>query len=257
MQLDIAVESVLTANGAMHALLRRLIGAPTRWSATAPASTPRRSRAACWTSRPTSDSARSAQGCTAPTRTRPPGTTCPGAVLLALGTDGGRGLEASPREAGGELHLAMDNCPHQAVLVGEPAAIDRAREAAAREGIVCRGAALRPRCAHAAVRPLRRGPAQRLRGATGRPGAHTAVVVHHRGSLPGRPGSDPRAAGRALDQPGSLPRDDRGALRGRCARVRGGRSARQHDLVHRGHPARPSLLRGGLRRAPPLRASPS
>ena len=190
MQLDVAVESVLTASGAMHALLRKLIGAPdvmvghsTGEHSAAIAGgvldveTDERLRAFCEGLHNSYADAASRHD-------------IPRAVLLALGTDGGRGLEIAG-DAGGEIHLAMDNCPHQAVLVGEPAAIDRAREAAAREGIVAEVAALRPRCAHPALRALRRGLAQHLRGATGRPGAHTAVVVHHRGSLPGRPGSHP------------------------------------------------------------------
>src|SRR5262249_55244214 len=41
----------------------------------------------------------------------------PRAVLLAVGADR-RQVEAIAREAGGELYVAMDNCPHQAVLVG-------------------------------------------------------------------------------------------------------------------------------------------
>lgn len=135
MQLDVAVESVLTASGAMHALLRKLIGAPdvmvghsTGEHSAAIAGgvldveTDERLRAFCEGLHNSYADAASRHD-------------IPRAVLLALGTDGGRGLEIAG-DAGGEIHLAMDNCPHQAVLVGEPAAIDRAREAAAREGIV-------------------------------------------------------------------------------------------------------------------------
>ena len=180
----------------------------------------------------------------------------PRAVLLALGTDGGRGLEIAG-DAGGELHLAMDNCPHQAVLVGEPAAIDRAREVAAREGIV---AEVLPydRAVHT---PLFAPFAEDLRSIFAElpvgPARTPLWSCTTAAPYPDDPAADPRAAGRALDQPGSLPRDDRGAPRGRRTGVRRGRSARQHDLLHRGHPARSSLLRGGIRRAAPLRASPS
>jgi acyl transferase domain-containing protein/phosphopantetheinyl transferase (holo-ACP synthase) len=135
MQLDIAVESVLTASGAMHTLLRRLIGAPDAMvghstgehsaaiaSGVLDVETDERLRAFC-------EGLHNSYADAASRR------DIPRAVLLAIGTDGARGLEIAGG-AGGEIHLAMDNCPHQAVLVGEPAAIGRAREAAAREGIV-------------------------------------------------------------------------------------------------------------------------
>ncbi|WP_204032363.1 type I polyketide synthase [Micromonospora qiuiae] len=59
----------------------------------------------------------------------------PHAVLLAVAADRDRAGQFA-REAGG-LHLAMDNCPHQVVLVGDRAAADRARELATRAGVLC------------------------------------------------------------------------------------------------------------------------
>jgi malonyl CoA-acyl carrier protein transacylase/phosphopantetheinyl transferase len=59
----------------------------------------------------------------------------PRAVLLAVAAEREQ-LEAIAREAGGELSVAMDNCPHQAVLVGEPAAAERARAILQREGLI-------------------------------------------------------------------------------------------------------------------------
>jgi acyl transferase domain-containing protein/phosphopantetheinyl transferase (holo-ACP synthase) len=135
MQLDIAVESVLTANGAVHALLRRLVGEPdamvghsTGEHSAAIASgvldldTDERLRAFCEGLHNSYADAASRQD-------------IPRAVLIALGAGGTQALEMAS-EAGGEIHLAMDNCPHQAVLVGEPAAAARVRQIAAREGIV-------------------------------------------------------------------------------------------------------------------------
>ncbi|WP_341716228.1 beta-ketoacyl synthase N-terminal-like domain-containing protein [Micromonospora sp. FIMYZ51] len=59
----------------------------------------------------------------------------PHAVLLVVATDRDRAVRLAA-EAGG-LHLAMDNCPHQVVLVGDRAATDRARELATRAGVLC------------------------------------------------------------------------------------------------------------------------
>ena len=46
-------------------------------------------------------------------------------MLLAIGA-GRERAEAIAREAGGAIHVAMDNCPHQVVLAGEAGAIERA-----------------------------------------------------------------------------------------------------------------------------------
>ena len=59
----------------------------------------------------------------------------PRAILLAIGAERER-VEAIAREAGGEVYLAMDNCPHQAVLVGEREAVERALEIVRREGLI-------------------------------------------------------------------------------------------------------------------------
>ena len=170
MQLDIAVESVLTANGAMHALLQRLGRRAGRdASATAPASTPRRSRAACWTSRPTSASA----------------AFCAGPAPLLRG----RGLPARhpARRPAGAWHGRRDaGSRHRRAKPaasstwrwttarirrcwsGSAAAIDGAREVAAREGL---SAEVLPydRAVHTPLfAPFAEDLRERLRGATGR-----------------------------------------------------------------------------------------
>ncbi|AMV36069.1 type I polyketide synthase [Planctomyces sp. SH-PL62] len=59
----------------------------------------------------------------------------PRAVLLAVGADRDR-VEAIAREVGGEIYVAMDNCPHQAVLVGGDEVADRAQAIVRREGLI-------------------------------------------------------------------------------------------------------------------------
>ena len=57
------------------------------------------------------------------------------AVLLAVGADR-QVAEAIAREAGGDLYVAMDNCPHQSVLVGGPDAAARAVGLLQRDGLI-------------------------------------------------------------------------------------------------------------------------
>ncbi|MDE3074123.1 MAG: polyketide synthase dehydratase domain-containing protein [Chloroflexota bacterium] len=59
----------------------------------------------------------------------------PRAVFVAVGAERER-VEAIAREAGGEISVALDNCPHQAVLVGEREAAGRAVAIVEREGLV-------------------------------------------------------------------------------------------------------------------------
>ncbi|HMM42491.1 MAG TPA: polyketide synthase dehydratase domain-containing protein [Thermomicrobiales bacterium] len=59
----------------------------------------------------------------------------PKAVLLAIGAPRER-VEEIAREAGGDIFLAVDNCPHQSILIGEPGAAERARAIVEREGLI-------------------------------------------------------------------------------------------------------------------------
>jgi acyl transferase domain-containing protein/phosphopantetheinyl transferase len=136
MQLDIAVESVLTANGAMHALLSRLVR---RADAVVGHSTGEHSAALVTGVLDVDTDERLmafSQGLYRAYADAASRHDIPGAVLLAIGAGAGDALRMA-EEAGGELHLAMDNCPHQAVLVGAAEAAARVREIAARDGIVC------------------------------------------------------------------------------------------------------------------------
>jgi acyl transferase domain-containing protein/phosphopantetheinyl transferase len=136
MQLDIAVESVLTANGALHEVVRRLVR---RVDAVVGHSTGEHSAAIATGVLDVDTDERLAAFCQGLHRSYAEAASrrdIPRAMLLAIGADAARALELAG-EAGGELHLAMDNCPHQAVLVGDPDAAARAREIAMREGVVC------------------------------------------------------------------------------------------------------------------------
>ena len=135
MQLDIAVESVLTANAAVHALLSRLLGEP---HAMVGHSTGEHSAAIAGGVLDIDADERLRAFCEGLHNSYAEAASrhdIPRAALLALGAGGERALQIA-REAGGDLHVAMDNCPHQSVLVGDPAAAARARELATGAGIV-------------------------------------------------------------------------------------------------------------------------
>lgn len=59
----------------------------------------------------------------------------PKAVLLAIGAPREQ-VEAIAREAGDGIFLAVDNCPHQSILIGDAAAADRTRAILEREGLI-------------------------------------------------------------------------------------------------------------------------
>jgi acyl transferase domain-containing protein/phosphopantetheinyl transferase len=136
MELDIAVEAVLTANAAVHGVIRRLVP---RCDAMLGHSSGEHSAAMAAGALDVETDERLAAFCHGLYASYADAAArhdVPAAVLLALGADAAT-AERIAREAGGELHLAMDNCPHQAVLVGEAAAAARAYEIATREGLMC------------------------------------------------------------------------------------------------------------------------
>jgi phosphopantetheine--protein transferase-like protein len=135
MQMDTAVESVLTANEAVHALLRRL---GVRADACVGHSTGELSAAFAAGALELDTEERLAAFSQAMYRYYSDAMSrddVPRALLLAIAAERER-VEAIAREAGGELYVAMDNCPHQAVVVGETEAVTRAREIAARAGLI-------------------------------------------------------------------------------------------------------------------------
>ncbi len=62
--------------------------------------------------------------------------TLPTARLVSVGADRER-AESAIREAGGGLAVAIDNCPHQVVLAGEPGAVERAVSLLRGRGVIC------------------------------------------------------------------------------------------------------------------------
>ncbi|MGH2894726.1 MAG: type I polyketide synthase, partial [Solirubrobacteraceae bacterium] len=136
MELDIAVESVLTANAAVHAVVARLLP---RVDAMLGHSTGEHSAAMAAGALNLAhdrDLARFCHGLNASYADAASRHEVPGAALLAVGADAAEAREIAA-SVGGELYLAMDNCPHQAVLVGAEEAIARAREVATKRGLMC------------------------------------------------------------------------------------------------------------------------
>ncbi len=63
------------------------------------------------------------------------GDRVPRAGMLAVGAERER-VEGLVTRTGGDLYVAMDNCLHQAVIVGETSAVERARELAQQDGLI-------------------------------------------------------------------------------------------------------------------------
>jgi acyl transferase domain-containing protein/phosphopantetheinyl transferase (holo-ACP synthase) len=136
MELDIAVEAVLTANAAVYEVIRRLVP---RCDAMLGHSSGEHSAAMAAGALDVETDERLgafSHGLNASYTAAAERHEVPAAVLLAIGTDAANARRIG-EQAGGELYLAMDNCPHQAVLVGEPAAAARAKELAIDEGLMC------------------------------------------------------------------------------------------------------------------------
>ena len=135
-ELDIAVESVLTANGAVHAVLSRLVA---RIDAVAGHSTGEHSAAMASGALDLDADADLAAFCHALNDSYAEAASrqdVPKAVLLSVGASAEEVAEVAA-QAGGELYLAMDNCPHQVVVVGTGESIARTREIASGRGLVC------------------------------------------------------------------------------------------------------------------------
>jgi acyl transferase domain-containing protein/phosphopantetheinyl transferase (holo-ACP synthase) len=136
MKLDIAVEAVLTANAAVYEVMRRLVP---RCDAMLGHSSGEHSAAMASGALDVETDERLgafSHGLNASYTEADARHEVPAAVLLALGTDADSARRIGER-AGGELYLAMDNCLHQAVLVGEAEAAARAREIAVEDGVMC------------------------------------------------------------------------------------------------------------------------
>ena len=136
MELDIAVEAVLTANAAVYEVISRLVP---RCDAMLGHSSGEHSAAMAAGALDVETDERLgafSHGLNASYAAAAARHEVPAAVLLAIGADAASARRIG-EEAGGELYLAMDNCPHQAVLVGEATAAARAKEIAINEGLMC------------------------------------------------------------------------------------------------------------------------
>ncbi|MCW3017841.1 MAG: acyltransferase protein [Solirubrobacterales bacterium] len=136
MELDIAVEAVLSANAAVYEVISRLVP---RCDAMLGHSSGEHSAAMAAGALDVETDERLgafSHGLNASYAAAAERHEVPAAVLLAIGADAASARRIGD-EAGGELYLAMDNCPHQAVLVGEAAAAARAKEIAIKEGLMC------------------------------------------------------------------------------------------------------------------------
>jgi acyl transferase domain-containing protein/phosphopantetheinyl transferase (holo-ACP synthase) len=136
MELDIAVEAVLTANAAVYEVIRRLVP---RCDAMLGHSSGEHSAAMAAGALDVETDERLgtfSHGLNASYAAAAERHEVPAAVLLAIGADAASARRIG-EQAGGELYLAMDNCPHQAVLVGETDAAARAKAIAVEEGLMC------------------------------------------------------------------------------------------------------------------------
>ena len=245
MQLDIAVESVLTANGA---LLRGRCGRLLPRVDAMRRPQHRRAlrgdgRPACSTSRPTSGcGAFSRRACTAPTPT-------PAARHDVPRRRAAGGRREREQVRGDRATRPAASCtwrwttartrPCSWASPRRPAGRARSPRARASSARCCPY----DRAVHTPLfAPVRRGPARGLRRARrcGRPTARSTRARPRR-RYPDDPDGDPRAARRALDEPGRVPRDDRGAVRrGRAVFVeagpRGNLTAFVEDIL-RGRPS--------------------
>jgi hypothetical protein len=203
MQLDIAVESVLTASGAMHAAAAPAVGAPRRWSATARRALRGDRERACWTVETDERLAAFCEGPAQLLRGRGLRHDIPGAVLLALGTEARRALEIAGEAA------ARFTSPWTTARIRrswwETPAADRqsARSRGSRGHRVPRSCPTTAPCTRRCSRPSPRTCAH-LRGSSGGSGGHRLWSCTTAAPYPDDPAPS-GAAGRALDQPGSLP----------------------------------------------------
>src|SRR5262249_17392249 len=137
MRLDVAVESVLTANQAMYAVLSSLA---LHADAVVGHSTGEFSAAHAAGVLQLDGDERLGGFCLGMHPAYPGAETradLPLAVLLAVAADR-ESIDSVVAETGGEgeLFVAMDNCPHQVVLVGPPDAAAKARAILERDGLI-------------------------------------------------------------------------------------------------------------------------
>jgi len=135
MDMDVAVAAVLAGNQAVHGLLRRL---GVRYDACVGHSSGEYSAAhAAGALRVDDDEQRGrfSDGLYRTYQDAAEADRLPRATLLAVAAPREQ-VEAVAVEAGGDLMVGMDNCPHQVVLMGDPEAAQRARAILDRDGLI-------------------------------------------------------------------------------------------------------------------------
>lgn len=135
MDMDVAVAAVLAGNQAVHGLLRRL---GVRYDACVGHSSGEYSAAhAAGALRVNDDVQRGrfSDGLYRTYKEAADSDRLPRATLLAIAAERDQ-VEAVAAEAGGDLMVGMDNCPHQVVLMGDPEAAERARAILDRDGLI-------------------------------------------------------------------------------------------------------------------------
>jgi 3-oxoacyl-(acyl-carrier-protein) synthase/phosphopantetheinyl transferase/malonyl CoA-acyl carrier protein transacylase len=177
-----------------------------------------------------------------------------GALLTVGGVPRARLLALT--EANPDIHLALDNCEHQAVLYGPRARMEQVVADLRPEGGMCSFLPFdRPYHTPLFAEVAETGGG-RLCG-DGFPAAHLAdLVLRHRGADARRHHRDPGTGRLAMGHPRALHRNRAGAARGRGAALPRSRPLGQPDGLHRRRAQGARGLGPAARQPPPRRACP-
>jgi acyl transferase domain-containing protein/phosphopantetheinyl transferase len=135
MDMDLAVESVLTANQALLTLVQGLGLRPDVCLGHSTGEYSALVAAGVLSLETEAELATFSQGLNRPYEDAAARNDVPRAMMLAIASDREQAAEIA-RQAGGNVYLAMDNCPHQTVLVGDIADVERARGIAHDAGLI-------------------------------------------------------------------------------------------------------------------------
>ena len=109
-------------------------------------------------------------------------------------------------EIDGDIYLAMDNCPHQSVLVGNKAAAEQAIEQLRRRGIIYEILPFDRPYHTPMFQAYAEALAARFSAPSGIGAEDPALFVHHGGALSVRSRRDPKAVCRSLGASGIIHR---------------------------------------------------
>ncbi len=177
----------------------------------------------------------------------------PVARLVAVGGARDR-VEAACRGAGTSgVLVAIDNCPHQVVLAGPPAEVERVVQRLRDQNILLEDLPF-DRAYHTPSFEAVMGPVAEFFGQlTMRPARLPVYSCASRGRMPVEVEAMRELAISQWTAHGRLSRDDRGHVRRRPAGVRQRRCPRQSRRLRQRHPARQADLRHGGKPATPER----